>query len=290
MASIIGGIGISHTPSMGIEFDRGIVSGFSPRWAKWFDGTRPVNQWLKTTKPDRIVIIYNDHLNYFQFEAYPTLAIGVSDSFAQADEGWGLRSLPSLPSDTSFGWHLTTELVRGEFDMTVCQELAIDHGVYSWFPYLFDLPWSIPVHPIAVNLIRHPIPTSRRLFKLGNALRAAIQAWPARERVLIIATGGMSHQIHGARFGIANEDLDRFFLRNLHRNCEALVEIPQERWMEMGGVDAAELAIWFAMRGALSNEINEHYAFQTFPVITGCGVIVFEEPGFQIQGQGTCHD
>jgi protocatechuate 4,5-dioxygenase beta chain len=278
MAEVIGGIGISHTPSMGVEYDRGMDSGFDPAWAPWFEGTRPVKAWLEEVGPDRIVIIYNDHLNFFQFEAYPTLAIGVADLFRQADEGWGLRDLPSLPSDSAFGWHLTNELVRGEFDMTVCQELAIDHGIYSWFPYLFDEPWSTPIHPIAVNLIRQPFPTSQRLHKLGLALRQAIEAWPAKERVLVIATGGMSHQIHGGRFGIANQDLDRFFLRNLHRHCQKLVQVPQERWMELGGVDAVELSIWFSMRGALSDDIAERYAFQTFPRITGCGVIVFEEP------------
>ena len=278
MAELIGGIGISHTPSMGIEYDRGIVCGFEPAWQAWYDGTRPVKAWLERASPDRIVIIYNDHLNHFQFDAYPTLAIGVADTFAQADEGWGPRDFPSLTGDAPFGWHVTHSLVRGEFDLTVCQELTIDHGIYSWYPYLFDLPWTIPITPLAVNMVRHPIPTSQRLHKLGAALRSAISAWPGTERVLVIATGGMSHQISGARFGMANEDLDRFFLKKLHRDCDSLVAIPQETLMRLGGSEAAELAIWFAMRGALSDDINEVYAFQTFPKITGCGVIVFEEP------------
>ena len=275
MAEIIGGIGISHTPSMGLEYDRGIASGFDPAWQPWFDGTRPVKQWINEAAPDRLVVIYNDHLNFFQFDAYPTLAIGVAEKYAQADEGWGLRPFPSLLGDVEFSWHLTNELVRGEFDLTVCQELAVDHGVYSWYPYLFDLPWSLPVTPIAVNMVRHPIPTSRRLHKLGLALRGAIGLWPRDERVLVIATGGMSHQISGARFGIANESLDRFFLRNLREHSEMLIDIPQQSLMRLGGTEAAELSIWFAMRGALPSNIAEVYSFQTFPKITGCGVIVF---------------
>ena len=277
MARIIGGLGISHTPSMGVEYDNGLAHGWAPEWKTWFDGVQPVKAWLEAAAPDQIVVVYNDHLNHFEFDAYPTLAIGVAEEYPQADEGFGLRPFASLPGDTGFGWHLTERLVRGGFDMTVCQTLAVDHGVYSWLPYIAEPPWPWPVTPIAVNMIRHPIPTSRRLYDLGAALRTAIQAWPGEERVLVVATGGMSHQISGARFGMANESLDRFFLSSLERDVESLVEIPQEELMRLGGTEAAELAIWFAMRAALSDRIREVYSFYTFPRITGCGVIIFEE-------------
>ncbi|HWL48023.1 MAG TPA: class III extradiol dioxygenase family protein [Sphingomonadaceae bacterium] len=278
MAQIIGGIGISHTPSMGVEYDRGTAGGFDPRWRLWFDGTRAAKDWIARMRPTRIVVIYNDHLNHFTFEAYPTLAIGVADEFPQADEGWGPRPLPDLPGDTAFGWDITERLVRAGFDLTVCQQLAVDHGVYSWFPYLFDPPWPVPILPIAVNMIRHPLPTIERMWQLGAALRTAIAASPAEERVLIIATGGMSHQISGARFGMANEDFDRYFLRELQHRYRSLMDIGQAEYMRLGGVEAAELSIWFAMRGALSDRIEQVHAFYTFPQITGCGVLVFEEP------------
>ena len=278
MAKIIGGLGVSHTPSMGVAYDEGMARSWAPEWRLWFDGTRPVRDWLAEAAPDQLVVVYNDHLNHFHFDAYPTLAIGVAESFAQADEGFGLRPFPSLPGDTSFGWHVTEKLVRGGFDMTVCQDLKIDHGVYSWLPYLASPPWPWPILPIAVNMIRHPIPTSERLYALGAALREAIEAWPTTERVLIVATGGMSHQISGARFGMANEALDQFFLDHLERDVERLIAIPQAEYMRLGGAEAAELSIWFSMRGALSDVIRKVYGFRTFPRITGCGVIVFEEP------------
>jgi protocatechuate 4,5-dioxygenase, beta chain len=277
MAEVVGGLGISHTPSMGMEFDKGLAQGFAPHWQPWFDGTRPVKRWLAELAPDRIVVVYNDHLNQFGFEAYPTFAIGVAAEFPQADEGFGLRPLPNLTGDTDFGWAVTDWLVRNEFDMTVCQALEVDHGIYSWFPYLFDAPWPAPVLPIAVNMLRTPLPTSRRLWKLGAVLRQAVEAYPAKERVLIVATGGMSHQIVGQRFGMANEDLDRFFLARLRDRADELVAIPQEELMRLGGTEAAELSLWFAMRGALGAHPHEVYSYYTFPKITGCGVIAFEE-------------
>lgn len=278
MAHLIGGIGISHTPSMGTEYDKGMARGFAPEWQVWYDGTRPVKTWLEAARPDQIVIVYNDHLNHFTFDAYPTLAIGVAGVFTQADEGWGPRPFPDLAGDTDFGWYMTEKLVRGGFDMTVCQELSVDHGIYSWLPYLFDAPWPCPVLPIAVNMVRHPIPTAERLHQLGRALGAAARDWERDQRILIIATGGMSHQISGARFGMANEAFDRHFLAHLKDDWAALMAIPQEDYMRYGGTEAAELGIWFAMRGALGDDITEIYRFQTFPRITGCGVIVFEEP------------
>ena len=277
MARIVGGIGISHTPSMGMEYDKGMAQGaFAPHWQPWFDGTRPVKRWLADLKPDRIVVVYNDHLNQFTFDAYPTFAIGVAAEFPQADEGWGLRPLPNLTGDIDFGWAITNALVRDEFDLTVCQSLEVDHGIYSWFPYLFDAPWP-PVLPLAVNMLRTPVPTSQRLWKLGAALRRAIEAYPSDARVLVVATGGMSHQIVGQRFGMANEDLDRFFLANLRERAEELVAIPQEELQRLGGTEAAELCIWFAMRNALGARPREVYTYYTFPKITGCGVIAFEE-------------
>jgi hypothetical protein len=262
---------------MGFEYDKGVRGGFDPRWQVWFDGTRPVKQWLKDAKPDHIVIVYNDHLNHFTFEAYPTLALGVAKEFPQADEGWGLRNFPSLPGNTEFGWHVASELVKSEFDLTICEDMKIDHGIYSWLPYVADAPWPAPILPIAVNMVRNPLPSSQRLRKLGQALRTAIESF-GPGRVVVVATGGMSHQICGARFGMANEEWDRFFLSRIQNHLDDLVALPHEEIMRFGGADAIELTMWFAMRGALSGRISPAYQFYTFPQITGCGVAVFDEP------------
>ena len=278
MARIVGGIGISHSPSMGLEYDRGLVNGFAPRWQVWFDGTRPVKSWLAELAPTLIVVVYNDHMSHFSFEAYPTLAIGVAETYPQADEGWGTRAIPDLKGDVDFSWQLTNGLVTRDFDLTVCQELKVDHGIYSWVPYLFDLPCPIPIVPIAVNMMRAPYPSSRRMRDLGLAIRAACGEIDREERILVVATGGMSHQISGARFGIANEDLDRSFLRKLPHEMDELVAIPQRELMRLGGTEAAELSMWFSMRAALSNDARAVHTFYTFPQITGCGVLAMEEP------------
>jgi aromatic ring-opening dioxygenase catalytic subunit (LigB family) len=277
MARVIGGFGVSHSPSMGYEYDKGLAGKFDPRWKIWYDGLQPVKRWLADAKPDQIVVVYNDHLNHFTFDAYPTLALGVADTFPQADEGFGLRPFPSVKGDTGFGWHIANQLVRNEFDLTICEDMKLDHGIYSWLPYVMEPPWPAPILPLSVNMIRHPIPTSQRLHKLGRGLRGAIESFPGQARVAVIATGGMSHQISGARFGIANEEWDRVFLTRIEKDVDKLVAIPQEEIMKIGGTEASELAIWFAMRGALSDNIRRVHDFYTFPQITGCGVVVFDD-------------
>ncbi len=296
MAAVIGGIGISHTPSMGAEYDRGIASpdGFSPRWQPWYDGTRRVEELLGRLAPDHLVVIYNDHLNHFDLDNYPTLAIGVGARFRQADEGWGPRDLPDLEGDTRWGLHLTEELIGREFDLTVSQDLTLDHGVFSWLPSVFRRAadgagdstrdgtgggWPVTVTPIAVNMVRQPLPTASRLRSLGWAIRASVETFTADDRVVVIATGGMSHQISGARFGMANEDLDRYFLENLPGHLDELVAVPVREYMRLGGTEAAELTLWFTMRAALSQQASAVYSFQTFPAITGCGALVMAEPG-----------
>jgi protocatechuate 4,5-dioxygenase, beta chain len=278
MSTIIGGIGIAHTPSMGYQFDKGRLQGFDPKWRKWYDGTRPVKDWIAASGATRLVIIYNDHMNYFDLSAYPTFAIGMSDSFPQADEGYGLRDFRAVAGDPEFAWPIARSLVADGFDLTFCQELELDHGVYSWLPYLMDPPWPVQALPIAVNMVMHPVPTPERLRALGTALRREIANDGRDERVIVLATGGMSHQIHGTRFGLANERWDRYFLDTIVADMDTLIAIPMDDIMRIAGTEACELSMWYAMRAALAADAEKVYSFYTLRVLTGCGVVVLREP------------
>jgi protocatechuate 4,5-dioxygenase, beta chain len=278
MSRIVGGIGIAHTPSMGYQFDKGVLEGFDPTWQPWFDGTRPVKAWLKEVAPSHMVIVYNDHMNYFDLKTYPTFAIGMSEHFPQADEGYGLRPFPGMDGDPAFAWPIARALVQDGFDLTFCQELELDHGVYSWLPYLSDPPWPFKVLPIAVNMLMHPVPTPQRLVQLGASLRRALIGDGRDARVIVLATGGMSHQIHGTRFGLTNEKWDRYFLDAIEKSLDELVAIPMEKIMQAAGTEAAELSMWYTMRAALAPSAPRRYSFYTLPAVTGCGVIALDEP------------
>ncbi|MFP3701215.1 protocatechuate 3,4-dioxygenase, partial [Burkholderia sp. SIMBA_013] len=70
MARIVGGIGTSHVPTIGLAYDKGKQN--EPAWAPLFKGYEPVAEWLAQRKPDALVMFYNDHANSFFFDCYPT--------------------------------------------------------------------------------------------------------------------------------------------------------------------------------------------------------------------------
>ena len=278
MANLLGGIGIAHTPSMGYQYDKGLAGEWEEAWQRWFEGTAPVKQWLKDKQPTHLVVVYNDHMNYFDLSTYPTFAIGMADHFPQADEGYGLRPFPGIDGDPDFAWPIARALMTEGFDLTFCQELELDHGIFSWFPYLFDTPWPVRILPIAVNMLMQPLPTPQRLRQLGSALRGAIQGLTGNERVVVVGTGGMSHQIHGSRFGMTNERFDRRFLEQIESEMDQLIAIPTDKMMQVAGTESIELTMWYAMRGALDRDARCAYRYYTCPAVTGCGVIALDEP------------
>jgi protocatechuate 4,5-dioxygenase beta chain len=274
MARIVGGIGVSHAPSIAHSFDRGLQN--DPLWTPLYAGFEPAKAWLERLEPDLMVVVYNDHMNHFFFDAYPTFALGVGEKHPQADEGWGKRDLPDLPGHAEFSWHLAQSLIEDEFDPTVCQEMTVDHGILSILPLLTDDRWPAPLVPLAANVIQHPLPTPRRFFRLGQAIRHAIESYPQDLRVLVISTGGMSHQLHGPRFGHINPDWDNAFLDLLESDPDALVRLTHHDYMERGGAESVEMIMWLAMRSALGPKVRRIHRYYYAPMLTGFGLVIFE--------------
>jgi len=279
MGRIVGGVGLSHVPSVGPVVDRGRQA--EPAWKPLFDAYVPVREWLSEIKPDVAIVVYNDHAADFSFEKYPTFALGVADSYPIGDEGFGTRSLPPVQGDFELSVHLAESLVyEHEFDLTLCQELAVEHGflvpMNLCFPHAKD-GWPVRAIPLQVNVVQHPLPTARRCFKLGQALRKAIENYGADVRVVVLGTGGMSHQLQGKRFGFMNESFDQWFLDQLEGDPEKLAGITHQEIMEQAGAEAVELIMWLTMRGAVSpgaRRVHRHYYA---PMTTGMGLISFED-------------
>jgi aromatic ring-opening dioxygenase catalytic subunit (LigB family) len=194
-------------------------------------------------------------MDEFFLNAYPTFALGVAESYPIADEGFGARPFPPMPGDASLGWHIARSLVADEFDPTICQSMEVDHGVLSPLP-MVDFSegageWRIPIVPLAVNVILHPLPTPRRCWKLGQALRRAILSYPEDLRVVVVGTGGLSHQLTGPRFGAVTPDWDKEFMRLLAGEPERLCDYTHEDLIKLGGTESVEVVNWLAMRAAL---------------------------------------
>jgi protocatechuate 4,5-dioxygenase beta chain len=261
-----------------VAVDRGKMQ--TPAWKPLADAYLPVREWLQRLAPDVAIVVYNDHGADFMFDKYPTFAIGVAERYAIADEGFGTRPLPEVRGDADFSIHLCEKLMEAEFDLTVCQEMRVEHGFLVPMNLCFEHTaqgWPLAAVPLQVNVIQHPLPTGRRCFKLGQALRKAVSTYGKDLRVVVMGTGGMSHQLQGKRFGFMNQAFDQMFLNEIERNPEKLAELSHQELMEQAGAEAVELIMWHVMRGALSPRARRVHRHYYAPMTTGMGLITFEE-------------
>ena len=277
MATITAGIGTSHTPAIGAAVDLGKTE--TEYWKPLFDGYLPARAWMAKKLPDVAIIVYNDHNNAFDFKMIPTFAIGCGDEFLIADEGWGARPVPVVKGYPEMAAHLVQSLVLDEFDITLVNDMQVDHGLTVPMSLLWGQPdaWPVRVIPIAVNVVQYPPPTGNRCYHLGKAIRKAVAEWDDELDVVIFGTGGMSHQIQGPRAGLINQDFDNMFLDGLSQDPEKLARIPHLEYMREAGAEAVELVMWLVMRGALGDNVREVYRFTHVPASsTGVGSIILE--------------
>jgi protocatechuate 4,5-dioxygenase beta chain len=251
MAKLIGGLATSHIPSIGNAIAKGLQQ--DPYWKPFFDGFPPIREWLAEQKPDVAVVFYNDHgLNFF-LDKMPTFAVGAAAEYSNADEGWGIPTLPPHRGHPELSWHLINSLIDQEFDVVTCQEMLVDHA----FTVPLKLFWpqdQCPVLtvPICINTVQFPLPSAKRVYALGKAVGEAIQSWTSDQKVVVLGTGGLSHQLDGERAGFINKDFGLKFMESLQSNPEWATQYSIHELVEKTGTQGVELLMWLAMRGALS--------------------------------------
>jgi protocatechuate 4,5-dioxygenase beta chain len=253
MAQIIGSYFTSHVPSIGAAIARDLQQ--DAYWSPFFDGLIPVRRWLSEQQPDVAVVFYNDHgLNFF-LDTLPTFAVGAAETYANADEGWGLPVQPSFTGHRNLSWHIIENLVADEFDITMCQQMNVDHAVVVPFQLAYPQAsvWPLRIVPIAINTVQHPLPSARRCLALGRAVGKALRSWPGSERIVVMGTGGLSHQLEGERAGHINNAYDLFCLNNIKDNPGALTHHSALDLVELAGTQGVEILNWIAARGALGD-------------------------------------
>ncbi|WP_077034394.1 gallate dioxygenase [Pelomonas sp. KK5] len=278
MATIVGGIAASHTPTIGFAFDRDKQD--DPVWAPIFAAFAPVQAWLEQKKPDVLLMIYNDHITSFFFDQYAAFSLGTGERWEPADEGGGARALPAIDGDPEFAAHLGRSLMADEFDMSFFQQRPLDHGCFSPLSVLSrhdGRSWPQRLVPLQVGVLQFPIPTARRCFRLGQALRRAIESYPQDIKVAIVATGGLSHQVHGERAGFNNVEWDQRFLDLLETAPEQLAAMTHAQYAELGGLEGSEVIMWLVMRGALAGRVNCLHRSYYLPSMAGIATAIYEQ-------------
>lgn len=251
MGSVVAGFACSHAPSIAHVYDRGRTQ--EDGWRPLFDAMEKGRQWLVDQQPDVLVVIYNDHIDQFFMDAWPTFSIGIGDRFPIADEGWGPRDFRPVPGDPAVARHLADGLVARGVDVTVCHEQVVDHGILSPLP-LIDRDWMFPIIPIAFNVIWDPRPSPARCWEFGLALRAAIEDYPEDVRVAVVGTGGLSHHLTGETFGQVDPEWDLEFLRLVEEQPERLTAFSLADFAARGGEHSVEIVQWMAMRSAIGGD------------------------------------
>lgn len=277
MAKVTAGVTTSHVPAIGAAIDLGKTA--EDYWRPLFAGYEYSKQWIERNTPDVVVLVYNDHGTAFDMSMTPTFAIGCAEEFQPADEGWGPRAVPVVKGHPALSAHVASSLIEDDFDMTVIRQMAVDHGLTVPLSLMFGQPaqWPCRVIPLAVNVLFYPVPSGRRCYLLGQALRRAIDSFDEGLNVQVWGTGGMSHQLQGPRVGLINREFDGEFMDKLISDPEAVAKIPHLRYINEAGSEGIEMVMWLIMRGALDAQVKLKHRFYHVPASnTAVGHLILE--------------
>ena len=284
MARITAGIATSHVPAIGAAFDQGRTQ--EPYWKPVFDAYDWVKAFEEQEDPDVVILCYNDHASAMMLDVEPTFALGMAEEFEVADEGWGPRPVPAVEGHPDLAWHIAQSLILDEFDMTIVNEMDVDHGLTVPLSLMCGQPeaWPCPVIPFHVNVVQYPVPSGRRCFELGQAIRSAIESYDEPLKVQIWGTGGMSHQLQGPRAGLINRDFDTDFLERLIADPQGLSRMPHIDYVREAGSEGIELVMWLIARGAMADVAGgaapkvAHRFYHVPASNTAVGHLILENP------------
>ena len=283
MARITASVYTSHVPAIGAAIDLGKTQ--EPYWQPVFKGYEYSKQWMKDHKPDVIFLVYNDHATAFSLDLIPTFAIGTAAEYQPADEGWGPRPVPVVKGHPELASHIAQSVIQQDFDLTIVNKMAVDHGLTVPLSLMCGEPeaWPCPVIPFAVNVVQYPVPSGQRCFHLGQAIRKAVESYDDDLNVHIWGTGGMSHQLQGARAGLINREWDNAWLDQMITDPVACAATPHIDYVREAGSEGIELVMWLIARGAMadvaekSNQISVKHRFYHVPASnTAVGHLILE--------------
>jgi hypothetical protein len=253
MARITASVFTSHVPAIGAAIDLGKTQ--EAYWQPLFKGYEFSKQWMKDNTPDVVFLVYNDHATAFSLDLIPTFAIGTAASYQPADEGWGPRPVPVVEGHPELASHIAQSVIQQDFDLTIVNKMDVDHGLTVPLSLMCGQPekWPFKVIPFAVNVVQYPVPSGRRCFQLGQAIRKAVESFDGDLNVQIWGTGGMSHQLQGPRAGLINKEWDNAFLDKLIADPAAAAAIPHIDYVREAGSEGIELVMWLIARGAMAD-------------------------------------
>ncbi|NMD62749.1 catechol 1,2-dioxygenase [Rhodococcus sp. MS16] len=312
MAKIVLGVGASHSTLMNTHWEETTHKAEAERFR---DALHLTREKIAEANPDVVLILGSNHFRGFWLDLIPAFTLGVGECISSGESG-----TPKGPQqvDVDFARHLANELIEGgRFDLAYSARLQIDHGQSHAIQYLLD-GIDVPIVPLVVNVFAPPLPTFKRCEEVAKALRDAIASYPADTRVVVIASGGLSHRLpwpdwrdpHGededfmvqawldgrenwsdydvrrrqiiraADAAITPEFDDRILDLFASGKASELAEFTTEQIEDEAGNGAQELRTWLMMAAMLDYIPGERLAYEAIPEwLTGMGVAVLDPAG-----------
>jgi protocatechuate 4,5-dioxygenase beta chain len=203
--------------------------------------------------------------------------------------------VPKVIGHPDLASHIAQSVIQQDFDLTIVNELQVDHGLTVPMNLLFGSPdaWPVKVIPFHVNVVQYPVPSGARCFALGQAIRRAIESYDEPLKVQIWGTGGMSHQLQGPRAGLINAEWDNRFMDRLEGDTDELRTIPHIEYLRETGSEGIEMVMWLIMRGALGKRTRALHRHYHVPCSnTAIGHVVLRPDngeGLDMTGSGHAH-
>jgi 2,3-dihydroxyphenylpropionate 1,2-dioxygenase len=240
MSEIIGFVGMSHSPFATLlppAHPDGPGATFLADAARVADA-------VAALEPDVLVVIGPDHFHANFYDVMPPFVLGVENAVGFGDFG---SAAGPLPVASDLAWAIHTGLAEADFDVSLSYSLTVDHGVVQSYEMVSGGK-ALPMVPLVVNTAAPPLPRMDRCVALGKALGATIRDADVPARVLVVASGGLSHWLpsNDPRDPTVNGD-KRASLIHGRRDARAFAAAREPRVRAMGGhPDARVNAEWDA--------------------------------------------
>ncbi len=239
MGEIVAAVGTCHTPYMFTRPPDEKPEQLDQASA----GMAELGKVLDQTKPDVIVFMGSDHVETFSVTCIPTFAI-IAGSRAIAKFAGREYSLPvhrEMAEDL-----LNKLVVEHNFDVAYSEDAELGHAFAVPFEHVIGKR-NIPVIPFFTNVYVPPLPTPKRCAALGKAIADIIKG--RKERVAVIASGGMSHFPGTTKYLQPEFDFDRWLVAQFEAgNTNALLDMTGTQLDEVGNT---EMLTWAMMFGAI---------------------------------------
>ncbi|HVC57556.1 MAG TPA: hypothetical protein VND95_16510 [Stellaceae bacterium] len=243
-----------------------------------------LGQYLAEAKLDALIVCGDDQEELYQHDNMPGILVYYGETIRNVplppppEPTWGWRAsarwheekVPrDYPVDARLAQHLIDALIDREFDISasngIAEGMGEGHAIGFVHRRIMQEP-VVPVVPVSINTYYPPNqPTPQRCYRLGQAIRAAVEAYPADIRVGIVASGGLSHFV-------VDEALDRGLLDLLKKKDGAGIAGLAREKLNSG---SSEIRNWICVAGAVEHLALEWSLYEPgyrTPAGTGTGL------------------